>query len=113
VILSSFCANAQSLYERPVLIVDPGMHTEVAHGAAVDAAGRFLAIGSWHKTVRIWSTSDGRLLTVIRMPAGPGHIGAIYAVAMSPDGSVVAAGGFGEGIGGQSQSIYSIEVREE
>jgi WD40 repeat protein len=81
-----------NLYERPVLIVDPDTHTAATKTAAVDAAGRFLATGSYDKTVRIWSASDGKLLRTIRMPAGPGHTGEIYAVAMSPDGNIVAAG---------------------
>ncbi|HXN89584.1 MAG TPA: WD40 repeat domain-containing protein, partial [Methylocella sp.] len=94
VILSSLSAKAQNLYERPVLVVDPVMHTAVSKAAAADAAGRFLATGSYDKTVRIWSASDGKLLRTIRMPAGPGHIGEVYAVAMSPDGNIVAAGGW-------------------
>jgi WD40 repeat protein len=97
VILPGLSAKAQNLYERPVLIVDPGMHTADSRAAADDAAGRFLATGSDDKTVRIWSASDGKLLRTIRMPAGPGHIGEIRAVAMSPDGSIVAAGGWLEG----------------
>jgi WD40 repeat protein len=96
VILSSLCAKAQTLYERPVLIVDPGMHTAASRTAAVDDTGRFLATGSNDKTVRIWSASDGTLLRTIRMPAGPGSIGAISAVAMSPHGDIVAAGTWGE-----------------
>jgi WD40 repeat protein len=96
VILPGLCAKAQNLYERPVLVVDPGMHTAVSYTAAVDAAGRFLVTGSRDKTVRIWSASDGKLLRTIRMPAGPGHIGEVFAVALSPDGSVVAAGGWTE-----------------
>jgi WD40 repeat protein len=99
VILSSLCGNAQTLYERPVLIVDPDMHTAISYGAAADAEGRFLATGSDDKTVRIWSASDGKLLRTIRMPAGPGQIGMIHAVAMSPDGKIVAAGGWWEGAG--------------
>ena len=99
VILPGLCARAQNLYERPVLVVDPDMHTAGSKTAAADAAGRFLVTGSHDKTVRIWSASDGNLLRTIRMPAGPGPIGAIYAVAMSPDGNIVAAGGYGEGEG--------------
>jgi dipeptidyl aminopeptidase/acylaminoacyl peptidase len=99
VFLSSLCANAQNLYERPVLIVDPDMHTAKSKGAAAAASGRFLATGSEDKTVRIWSASDGKLLRTVRMPAGPGSSGKIYAVAMSPDGSIVAAGGWGESPG--------------
>jgi WD40 repeat protein len=105
-ILPGICANAQNLYERPVLIVDPDMHTAISKTAAADAAGRFLATGSYDKTVRIWSASDGNLLQTIRMPAGPGHIGEGYAVAMSPDGSIVAGGGWGKSLEGPPYPIY-------
>jgi glucose/arabinose dehydrogenase len=80
------------LYDQPVLVVDPGMHT--ADIDSVDAAGRFGVTGSEDKTVRLWSLTDGKLLQTIRMPAGPDRIGEIYAVAMSPDGALVAAGGY-------------------
>jgi hypothetical protein len=60
----------------------------------VDELGRFVVTGSDDKTVRIWSVGDGRLLQTIRLPAGPGNIGKVYAVEISPDGEVVAAGGW-------------------
>ena len=92
-VLANPAAMAQ-LYEQPMLVVDPGMHTAPIRAVAVDAAGRLAVTGSDDKTVRVWSLTDGKLLRTIRMPAGPGNIGKIYAVAMSPDGDLVAAGGW-------------------
>src|SRR5215471_185578 len=80
-------------YDHPVLVIDPGMHTAPIRDVGVDAAGQIAVTGSWDKTVRVWSLSDGTLLRSIRMPAGPDNVGKIYAIAMSPDGALVAAGG--------------------
>lgn len=82
------------LYDRPVLALDPGMHTAPIRGADVDAAGRIAVTGSDDKTVRVWSVAEGRLLRTIRIPTGPGDVGKIYAVALSPDGGTIAAGGW-------------------
>ena len=97
------------LCEQPVLVVDPGMHTAPITSAAVDAAGRFAVTGSEDKTVRMWSLADGKLLQTIRMPAGPGNIGKIYAVAMNPEGGLVAAGGWTKTA--PDQLIYLIEAK--
>ena len=53
IVLPGLCAKAQNLYKRPVLIVDPDMHTDISRTAAADAAGRFLVTGSEDKTVII------------------------------------------------------------
>ncbi len=34
------------LYEQPVLVIDPGMHTAPINSVAVDAAGRLAVTGS-------------------------------------------------------------------
>ena len=78
------------LYERPVLAVDPGMHTASIRAQAVDAEGRFVVTGGDDRTVRIWSVADAKLLRTIWIPVGPESVGAIYAVAISPDGSAIA-----------------------
>jgi len=83
-----------NLYDRPVLVLDPGMHTAPIRRADVDCDCRFAVTGSEDKTLRVWSVADGRLLRTIRMPNGPGNIGKVFAVAMSPDGTTIAAGGW-------------------
>jgi len=96
-VLLGFRAQAQALYASPTLIIDPGMHTgQIPFGAAaLDQAGDVLVTGSADKTVRLWSALDGKLKHSIYLPAGPDDNGAANAVAVSPDGKVVAAGGIG------------------
>jgi DNA-binding beta-propeller fold protein YncE len=104
-------AAMAQLPEQPMLVVDPGMHTAGITSVAVDAAGRFAVTGSDDKTMRVWSLTDGKLLQTIRMPAGPGNIGKVYAVAMSPDGDLVAAGGWTRWTDdAREESIYLFET---
>ena len=69
------------------------MHTAAIRRADVSATGAYAVSGSDDKTVRIWAAQTGQLLRTIRLPQGPGHVGQVYAVAISPDGALVAAGG--------------------
>jgi WD40 repeat protein len=84
------------LYDRPVLAIDPDMHAAEIREQAVDAAGRFAVTGGDDHTVRVWSIADGKLLRTIWIPVGPQNVGDIYSVAISQDGSTIAAGGLTE-----------------
>jgi WD40 repeat protein len=97
--------HAVSLYDRPVLVVDAGPHMAPISAIDTDREGRFLVSASYDKTIKIWATNDGKLLRTIRLPAGPGHIGEAWAVAVSPDGTLIAAGGWTGDVTGQ-ESVY-------
>lgn len=87
--------------QEPILRIEPGMHTAPIRRIAVDAACTLMATGSDDKTVRLWrlpavdgkSEAGPELVRTLRVPVGPGDDGKVYAVAMAPDGSWVAAGG--------------------
>jgi WD40 repeat protein len=96
------------LYDRPALVIDLGMHVAQISSVAVDAEGSLAVTSSTDKTVRLWSPSDGRLLRTFRMPAGPDNVGKIYASAISPDGQLIAAGGWTNHA--NDQPIYIIET---
>ena len=98
-------AVAQDLFDRPVLAVDPGMHPAPIKSLAVDRDGRFAITGGADRTVKVWSVADGKLLRTIWIPVGPDPVGAIYAVAISPDGSTVAAGGWTERLSRRSDNL--------
>jgi WD40 repeat protein len=88
--------DGTDLYDRPVLAIDPGMHTGAIWSQAVDHDGKYALTGGADRTMRIWSVADGKLLRTIWIPVGPENVGRIYAVALSPDGSTIAAGGYTE-----------------
>jgi len=90
----ALAAENDGLHDRPMLVLDPGAHTAPIMQLDADRKGRFLVTASEDKTVRVWSVENGRLLRTIRLPAGPGDVGEAYAAAISPDGVLVAVGGW-------------------
>jgi WD40 repeat protein len=70
------------------------MHTAIITRIATDAAGRWAVTASLDKTARVWEVASGRQLAVLRPPQDVGNEGQLHAVALSPDGAVVAVGGW-------------------
>ncbi|MDX2202337.1 MAG: caspase family protein [Hyphomicrobiaceae bacterium] len=84
-----------ALNDQPVLVLDPGMHTAIINRTDIDRTGQFAVTASDDKTIRLWKMGPKpELVTTIRLPASTGNIGKAYAVAISPDAEVIAAGGW-------------------
>ncbi len=92
----AFSSHAAAPPKEPIFRLDPVMHTAIIKGMSIDQSGRFLATASNDKTVKIWEYENGslRLLRTLRPPIGKEDEGKIYAVAVSPDGTTVAFGGW-------------------
>lgn len=105
--LGGVAARADSVQPggEPVLQIEAGMHVSMTNRASISRDGRTVATGSNDKTVRIWNLPDGTLRKILRIPIGAGPVGAVYAVALSPDGRTAAAGGWTK-----NNDIYLIDV---
>ena len=107
--VSAFAAVGEQLATHPVLRIETGMHTAPILRVAVSRDASFMATASLDKTIRVWSVADGKLLRTLRIPVGVGFEGALHALAISPDGSRLVAGGWtGNWDGGWS--LYEFEM---
>src|SRR5271165_4163702 len=86
--------GSPELPTEPILRIETGKHAGLIQRIDTDAANCFAVTASWDKTVRVWSLPEGRLMRVLRLPIDQGNNGKAYAVAVSPDGSSVAVGGW-------------------
>jgi WD40 repeat protein len=84
----------EGLPTGPILRIETGLHGGLINRIDTDAANRFAVTSSDDKTVRVWSLPEGWLLRILRLPLDSGNAGKAYAVAISPDGGTIAAGGW-------------------
>jgi WD40 repeat protein len=97
--------------QEPILRIDPGMHTAQIRRIGSDAACTLLATGSHDKTVQLWQLPEGKLLRTLRPPIGPGVDGKVQSVAVAPDGSWVAVGGWDAAwSAGRSMHVYIFQA---
>lgn len=82
------------------LDLDTGGHSAQVTDLAFTPDGEDIVSASNDKTIRVWDWQSGVTLRTIRGYLGNGSDGKIFAVAVSPDGKTIAAGGyFGASLG--------------
>jgi WD40 repeat protein len=89
-LLSSTALNAAP---EALLRLDPGGHTAKVGKLLITPDGK-LVTASNDKTIRIWNPKTGREERKILGQLGSGPEGMIYAIALSPDGKLLASGGY-------------------
>ncbi|MBK1648805.1 caspase family protein [Rhabdochromatium marinum] len=87
-----------TLSTDPLLRIETGMHTASIRALEVDRSAGLFFTASDDKTIRAWNLVDGRLVDIFRVPAGAGDEGRLYALAASPDGRWLAAGGMTQAV---------------
>src|SRR4030095_12775427 len=106
ILLAALQCIAAEPTTRPLPRLETGMHTAGIDRIATDAAGRWAVTASEDKTARVWEVASGRQLALLRPPQDVGNEGRLYAVALSPDGAVVAVGGWTGWGWGKKEMIY-------
>ena len=113
VMLGAVLAGAVGAAEppsHPVLRIETPMHTGMVRRLAVDWPRNRLVTAGDDKTIRIWRLPKGRLERVLRVPIDAGHEGKLFALALSPDGRIVAAGGWTGWAWDRQASLYLFDA---
>jgi WD40 repeat protein len=95
-------------FQGKVLADLPGAHGTKAtvESLAFDRDGGLLATGDASGLIKLWALDrDGRLALVRDLP---GHTGAVYALAFSPDGRTLVSGGDDRGV-----TLWDLVVGQE
>jgi len=98
--------DVDAVSTEPILRLETGMHMAGISRIGVDAAGRWLVSSSKDKVLRVWSLPELKLVQTLRVPIGDGNEGELYSTAISPDGSLIAAGGWTGSDWDATDSIY-------
>jgi WD40 repeat protein len=96
---SSIPGFGQKPQQEPLLQIDAGMHIAPIIRISINTSCRLMLTGAKDKVARLWRLPEGaegqaEQLHTLRVPIGNGDQGKIFAVALSPNGRLAAAGGW-------------------
>ena len=108
VLIISFCLTHSAYAEEPILVIEPQGHSAMISSVLFTPDGKSLISVSNDKTIRLWDISISlntgieniELRKTLRGNIGDGPEGKLYAAALSPDGTILAVGGFLDNSGG-------------
>ncbi len=92
-LIQSALATYSTIPAEPILRIDTQAHIRSIHALALAPRAGLLATASVDRTIRLWEQSSGRLIDTLRVPTGSHGLGTTHALAFSPDGKILAAGG--------------------
>lgn len=95
----------------PILTIDTGGHKSIIKDVMFTGDGRYIISASEDKTIRVWDTSTGEIVRVLRGQIGKGCEGKIYAAAISPDDRLLAVGGWLTGSRKEMSAIRLIDFQ--
>ncbi len=86
-------AQTTQAREAPILSLDPGGHMALIRTVLFTPDGKQLVSAADDKVIRVWDIETGQTVRTFRGQIGDGNRGKIYALALSSDASLLAAGG--------------------
>lgn len=97
--------------QGPILSLDPGGHMALIRTVLFTPDGKQLVSGADDKVIRVWDLATSKTVRTLRGQIGDGNRGKIYALALSPDGKLLAAGGRMREIGEGTHPIRLYDFR--
>ena len=95
--------------EDPRLVIESGGHLSTIRFVAFTRDGKYLVSAGQDKVVRVWDVNTGQVVRVLRGQIGEGHVGKLYAAALSPDNRYLAVAGW---LGADAGTFGAIRIHD-
>ncbi len=94
----------------PRLVVDPAGHTALVRKVLFTSDGKRLLSCGEDKSIKVWDIASGACVKTFRGHQGPASEGMLYAMALSPGDTYLAAGGWMKGTSYGDQGLGTVRL---